>query len=434
MNRPKKTLIYLMSVILILTLSVVGCGSSSASSKNDNNGSKVVKVSAQAWMIDKFHLKQAADDFMAKNPGVQVEIEPYADNQVLSNFALQWIQNKSATDIVIVDGASTAVQFLAKDLIVDFNKTNFFQGTTAKENFVGESLVFTSVDGIQFALPYGLEAYDISANKKYFKEAGLTDAQGNIIPPKTWQDVYEYAKKMTKKEGNKVVRPGMTIQWGPNALSSMIAVEQAIRGSFYKPDGKTLTFDTPEMRDIFKIWKQGVDEGVFSIDTFTNKDAGRNSFNAGQVPMIFETAAHVPEAMPTIGQENSVVLAVPGSTKNGSYGFAAGIIVPKASKNQDLALKFVREGLMTDVQVGVATQWGKLPVIKNYFDKINADWKTEMYNLVKISKTAPMYRDLPKLQIFGQKQLQEYLIGHEDLNTFVANLEKSIADADKNTR
>src|SRR5690606_13450287 len=115
-------------------------------------------------------------------------------------------------------------------------------------------------------------------------------------------------------------RPGMTIQWGPNAMSTMISVEQAVRGSFYKDDGKTLTFDTPEMREVLKIWKKGVSEGVFSIDTFANTDAGRSNFNAGNIPMVLETAAHVPEAAPTIAAENSVVRAMPGSMENGSYG------------------------------------------------------------------------------------------------------------------
>lgn len=426
--RRKRKIMAALGVFALITMAAAGCGSGSSSGSGGNE----VNVAAQAWMIEKFHMPDMVKRFESANPGVRVNIVEYPDNQALSNFALQWSQRKSDQDVVVVDGASVAVQFLAKDLIIDFNKTNFFEGPTAKENFVGESLSFDELNGVQFAIPIGLETYNISANKTYFQKAGLLDANGEIPAPATWEDLYKMAAAMTERDASgNVVRPGMTIQWGPNAVSTMLAVHQAVRGSFYKSDNATLTFDSPEMREVLQIWKRGVEEGVFSIDTFSNKDAGRSNFNAGNVPMVLETVAHVPEAIPTIGAENSTVLAMPGSSENGSYGFTAGIIVPTASKNQDLAIKFIQQAMMSDVQVGVGEEWGKLPVIKAEFDKIHADWKTAMYDLVKISKPAPMYRDLPQIQVTGKQMLQEYLTGQDDLDTFVRELESLIENANK---
>ena len=428
----KKFVVFATLVAFLAMMALSGCSSKPAS--KEGTAPKVIRVGAEAWMVDKLSLKKSADLFMANNPGIEVKIQPYADRQVLSNFALQWSQNKSDVDVVLVDGASTAAQFLAKDLIIDFNKTKFFEGPTARENFVGKSLEFCAVEGIQFAIPIGLEVYDINVNKKHFVEAGLVDAAGKIREPQTWQEVYEFAKKMTKREGDKVVRHGMTIQWGPNAYSVLNAVEQAARGSFYKADGKTNTFDTPEMREIFQIWRKGVEDGTFSIDTFTNKDAGRNNFNAGQVPMLLQSAAHVAEAAPTVGKENLILISIPGAKKNGSYGFSAGIIVPKASPNQELAIKFIQQGLMSEAQAEAGTRWGKLPVIKKHFDKIDTEWKTHIFNLVQISKPNPFYKDLPKITIETTKQLQEFLMGKQNLDTFLRNLEDVIAKADKNAR
>lgn len=430
MTRQRKgtTVIALASVA---AMALAGCASSEGGPGNSASDSNEITVAAQAWMVEKFHMADMVEKFEDANPGKTVNVVEYPDNQALSNFALQWSRGESNQDIVVVDGASVAVQFLAKDLIIDFNETDFFEGTTAKDQFIGETLAFDSLNGVQFAIPVGLETYNISANKTYFEEAGLLDADGEIPNPESWEDLYEMASAMTVKNGDTVTRPGMTIQWGPNAMSTMIAVEQAVRGSFYQSDDETLTFDTPEMREVLEIWKKGVDEGVFSIDTFANKDAGRSNFNAGNIPMVLETIAHVPEAAPTIGKENSKVVAMPGSLENGSYGFTAGITVPSASKNQDLALKFIQEGMMSDVQVDVGLEWGKLPVIKEHFDKIDAPWKTEMYDLVKISEPAPMYRDLPKIQDSGKQMLQEYLTGNTDLDTFLADLEGLIDEADK---
>lgn len=426
--KKQRNFLAVIAATSVAALTLAGCGGGSGESDGDpaaEGESKTIDVAAQAWMVEKFHMDDMVTKFEEANQGTTVNIVEYPDNQSLSNFALQWSQGKSNQDVVVVDGASVAVQFLAQDLIIDFNETNFFEGATAKENFIGETLEFDSLNGVQFAIPIGLETYNISANKTYFEEAGLLNADGEIPNPQTWQELYEMAAALD-------VKPGLTIQWGPNAVSTMIAVEQAVRGSFYAEDGETLTFDTPEMREVLKIWKKGVDEGVFSIDTFSNKDAGRSNFNAGNVPMVLETIAHVPEAIPTIGEENSKVVAMPGSLENGSYGFTAGIIVPSASENQDLALDFIKEGMMSDVQVAVGEEWGKLPVIQEHFDKIDAPWKTAMYDLVKISEPAPMYRDLPEIQVTGKQMLQEYLTGQTDLDTFLSNFEAVIADANKN--
>src|SRR5690606_26907080 len=122
-----------------------------------------------------------------------------------------------------------------------------------------------------------------------FEEAGLVDADGNIPVPANWEELYDMASALSEHTGG----PGMTIQWGPNAVPTMIAVEQAARGDIFADDGTTMTFDTPEMREVLEIWRRGVEEGVFSIDTFANKDAGRSNFNAGSLPMLLETASRV---------------------------------------------------------------------------------------------------------------------------------------------
>lgn len=433
-SRKSTPLIAVAAAAMTLAACAGQGGAAPGGNVTQNTESTSINVAAQAWMVEKFHMNDMVKTFEAANPGTTVKVVQYPDNQSLANFSLQWSQGQSDQDVVVVDGSSVAVQFLAKDMIIDFNKTDFFSGPTAKDKFVGESLKFNTLAGVQFAIPIGLETYNISANKKYFDKAGLTGANGQIPNPATWDELYEMAKKLTVKQGNTVKTPGMTIQWGPNAVSTMISVEQAVRGSFYKEDGKTLTFDTPEMRKVLQIWKKGVDEGVFSIDTFSNKDAGRSNFNAGNVPMLLQTAAHVAEAMPTIGKENARLVAMPGSAENGSYGFTAGIIVPSASKNQALALKFIKEAMMSDVQVVVAKEWGKLPVLKSEFEKIDAAWKDEMYELVKISKPAPMYRDLPEIQEKGKQMLQQYLTGKTDLDTFLANFEALIGQANLNAK
>jgi multiple sugar transport system substrate-binding protein len=440
----KKSILKVLSVTVacsVMALSV-GCSKSPAKdaaapssvNKPAAEEPKVLKIGAESWMVEKLQLDKAVEKFKKNHPDIDVSLQPYADRNVLPNFALQWSQGKTDVDIAMTDGTANAVQYLSKDLLLDINKTDFFTGNTAKENFVGKTLEFGNLDGFQFAIPYSLEAYAINVNKKMFKEAGLTDAQGNVIPPKNWQEIYEYAKKLTKKENGKVVQQGMTIQWGPNAQSTMITVEQAAKGTFYK-DKNVLTYDTPEMREILPIWKKGADEGVFSIDTFTNKDAGRNNYKAGQVAMLLQSGSHAAEAAPTVGSENTTVIPIPGSDKNGTYAFSAAIIIPKPTKAPKLAVQFIKEAMMDEgVMADAATKWGKLPVLKNSFDKVQGEWKDTLYKIIEKSVTAPFYRDYPVLEKNTPVNLQNYLTGKTDLDTFIKQEEKMIAEIDKNAK
>src|SRR5690625_960842 len=386
---------------------------------SSGSGYESVTIAAEPWMIEKLGFPAMAEAF-TEDTGIEVNVVEYADPEALSSFSLQWKTGSADQDLVVVDGASTGVQFLEQDLIVDFNETGVFSGPLTKEDFVGEALAFNEKDGVQFSLPIGLETYNISANKSFFEDADLLTSDGEMPTFEDWEAVYDAAKAIYEDTGN----PGMTIQWGPNAFSTMLSVEQAGRGDFYGPDGMTATFDTEEKREVFSIWKRGVDEGVFSTDTFSNKDAGRSNYNARGLAMLLETAAHVPEAAADIGEENAVLMQMPGSDQNGSYGFSAGIVMPKASENQEVAVQFLQEAVMTDLQVEPGLEWGKLPVIKSAFDEIDADWKDGMYETVQLSVPAPMYPDLVKIQDRSKQMLQEYLTGSEnDPDDFIGKLE-----------
>jgi len=413
-----------------LLVGTVGCASSAAPGDEKKTPS-VLDVGVQPWMVTKGKMDLVVENFEKANEGIKVNLVEYADNQTLANYALQWAQNKTSVDVVVVGTCSQAVQFLPKKFIIDFDKTDFFSGTTAKDKFVDTTLEGCNLDGFQYGVPIALEIYGISANKKLFEGSKYLDANGDIIPPKNWTEIHEMAKALTIKDGDRVVRPGMSIQWGSNGFNTMLALQKSLTGSFYKADGKTLTFDSPEVRDALKIWREGVVDGSFTIATFTDKNAGANAMNSGQLPMMLQSAAGVPESAATIGVENATFIPLPGSIENGSRGGPGGIIVPEATNKKELALKFIKEGLMSDVQVAVGQQWGKLPVMKEWFDQIDASWKDEVYAISQKSTPSPEYKDLPKLQLSVVRDLQGYLSGEMSVDEFISGVEKQIADAEK---
>ena len=109
-----------------------------------------------------------------------------------------------------------------------------------------------------------------------FKDAGLVDENGGALVPKTWDDVYEFAKKLTKTENGVVTQQGCTIQWSKDIHGTVLGILQASCGGLYQDDGITVNFQSQEFKDILAIWQKGVKDGVFSTETFADYDAGKN--------------------------------------------------------------------------------------------------------------------------------------------------------------
>ncbi len=70
------------------------------------------------------------------------------------------------------------------------------------------------VDGVRktFAYPSGVTSLGLAYNKEMFKEAGIVDENGEAKPPKTLDEMREYAKKLTDK-GNRQYGIVLPMKW-----------------------------------------------------------------------------------------------------------------------------------------------------------------------------------------------------------------------------
>jgi len=84
------------------------------------------------------------------------------------------------------------------------------------------------------ALPWNTDNRALIYNKKHFQEAGLDPNK----PPKTWEDLLDYAVKLTKREGNDVKRAGLVAEG--HGTNWSIGWHWAAGGQWLKagPDGK----------------------------------------------------------------------------------------------------------------------------------------------------------------------------------------------------
>lgn len=397
---------------------------------------QVLRITGQSWMIQKILIEEAAKRFMEDHPNVKVEISTYAEDAVISNYAIDWARGKTPVDIAIIQGAQFAAQFVARNLIYNFdNELNFFTGDFSRDKFVGVGLESSKIQGVTYEIPLITEAYALVINNKMFEQAGLVDAQGKPLVPKTWEELYQFAKKLHKVENGVVVQQGASIQWSvTNTYATLLSVLRASRGTVYGADGVSISFDNPEFREIMKVWKKGADEGVFSKEMYVDHFAGRNSLMAGKLAILLDSGSRWIEGASTLGKDSVTVIPFPGADKGGSYGWGTGIIIPKASPVPELAVQFIKEQLLgEEVQVGTVNQYGKMPALLKFFEKADDPEWTVMRAIADASGAPPTYKEFSKFQKSTPPILQNYLDGRLTIDQAINEFEKLVASLDKST-
>jgi multiple sugar transport system substrate-binding protein len=429
---------------------LAGCGGSSSSSGSDSSASgsasqassassdaassgesTELRVTVQAWMMGKYDFEGAKASFEANHPGVTVTYNQ-VDNVDVTTSMLEWSQGRTSCDIAIGGDRSQTVSYAANDYIVEFTEENFFNGDFTKDKFYDTFLENGNIEGKQFMIPLLGEVVGIVCNKDMMDEAGLLDENGEIIPAETWDELYEYAEKLTK-DG----QTGLGIDWGSNMmLYTYEACLNGVAGSIYKEDGTTMEFTGDDVAEVLDVWKKLVDNGYTTTDVFADMDANRTQFKSGQLAMHLAPASRWIEASAddVLGEDAVGVMAVPGTDKNGSVNYIHGIVIPKVSENQELAIQFIKEELLKDsFQQGAINTYGKMSPLKSHYENLENKYWPTVLGFTENAITSPLYKDMTKLDQYIQTEMQEYLTGSSSLDDFQNNMDKYIGELDLST-
>lgn len=427
----------LVSIILaiLMVISMTSCNAAPGTQDEPPAGSdkeKVIRIACESWHVTKVFLEHAAEAFEADHPGVKVDLQVYADQSVISNYAINWAAGNTPVDMVIVDGTEFCKQFLAKDLIYDWeNELNLYHYID-KEEFVPSAVDAGRIDGKLYCLPIMQEVDAVSINTKMFKEAGLVDENGDVLLPRTWEEFHEYAQKMTVVDSNGVVQQqGAVIQWNDDLPATVMGTLCALNGTLLGEDGITIDFDNENFRNTLEIWKAGIKDGSFSIETFADTEAGRNGFKAGTVGMLFESSGRWIEGGNEFGMENVTVAPLPGNYDS-TLGYINGVFMPKCAENTELCLQFITEQILGEYcQMNEMDQYGKLPSITKYFEMATDTRWLNILDSVTNAQPIPTYKDASKLREEMRSIVQEALISDEPASIATKALQDLVDGLDK---
>lgn len=140
------------------------------------------------------------------------------------------------------------------------------------------------LDGQVYAVPFHNSTPLLYINADHFRAAGLDPSK----PPQTWSELLEAAKKLTKREGEKVTQWGLSMPGNYDYLGWIVtALTMSNGGRYYNEDFPgEVYYDTPSMLGAVTYWRDLIEKYKVVPSGVVAGPAVTTSFLAGQTSMM----------------------------------------------------------------------------------------------------------------------------------------------------
>lgn len=234
-------------------------------------------------------IDQMTQDFNAENPDVQVQAV-YTGNYDDTVTAIQTaIQGGNAPDLFVslatqrFTMADTKMAMPLDDLIAADP-----EGQAFIDDFIDGFMLDSYVDGATYSIPFQRSTMVLFYNKDAFREVGLDPE----APPKDWNELVEYAQKLTNENryGVAIALNSGSAQWAFTGFS----LQNCTNGvGLMSADGKEVYFDTPENVEALQLWLDLQNKYQVMAPGIVQWTDMPTQFLAGQVAMIYHTTGNL---------------------------------------------------------------------------------------------------------------------------------------------
>ncbi|WP_159635935.1 ABC transporter substrate-binding protein [Erysipelothrix anatis] len=343
-----------ISFMLVLLFVIVGCGRESQEMTTVHTSEIDTPVTIDFWSFwgsqaRRPIIEEIIADFNESNESVQVKhtYNPYGD---IWTKELAAISAGNPPDVVINDINATRIRGdkqRAEDL------SEFFEDDFSGQYFPNLWDAVSNDNGI-YGIPFNTDTRVLFYNKNHFKEVGLDPKK----PPKTWNELTEYARMLDKKTDSTFNRLGFYPLYNVDAGLWLINAN----GENYVDDSGHPSVDSEINKDVFEWlleWKNHY--GTDTINRYQASVDNQQShpFFTQELSMIVATGTFYNE-FKQWGQDFDVGVAFipeyePG-TGHTSWGGGFVAEIPYGAKNKEESWQFIKHLTGFDSQ----TKWGYL--------------------------------------------------------------------------
>ncbi|MDI4648655.1 ABC transporter substrate-binding protein [Cohnella hashimotonis] len=290
-------------------------------------------------------IEQMTQEFTKQNPNITVKpvyTGSYADTAVKTQAG---VQSKTPPDVAVLQ-STELFSLLDMNAIVPLDDFIAQEGGASYlSDFYPAFLANSQTDGKTYSIPFQRSTIVLYYNKDKFKEAGLDPAK----PPKTWQEMKDYAKKLTHDGtwGLEIPVTGFGY-W----MLQTFALQNG--NNLMTQDGKKVMLDTPENVEGLQYWTDLSKTDKVMPEGATDWGTVPSDFLEGKTAMMYHTTGN----LTNVKKNAKFDFGVSFLPANKTYGSPTGggnfyIFKDIDPKKQEAAWKFVK--FMTESER--AAQW-----------------------------------------------------------------------------
>ena len=342
----------LMAFVMVFT----ACGSQNgpAPSAGGNqtttaSGQKVVELTMwQQW--GNGHEKEVLDsiikDFEKENPNIKInEIAFKAEDnpKILTSIA-----GGNPPDILDLQTTAVIGEWAAKGALTPLNEY-IDRDKVDKNKFIPASWNSVTYKDQIYAMPFVAFNEGLLWNKKMFREAGLDPEK----PPKTFDEMIEFNKRLTKVDADgKITQMGFIPNWPVSHLYSSLGWQTGA-GFFNAAENKT-TVNEPAIVQALQ-WERKFYNGYNpqKVQNFVSSSGeyltAQDLFESGKLAICIDGSwvirfiqENIPELAPDIGAAYIPTPANHPERYGTSFIDVNPQIIPKGAKHPDEAWKFIK--------------------------------------------------------------------------------------------
>ncbi len=296
-------LIFIVLALLIVSACQSGSGNNSSNggtSAETGNSEKGEQVTIKFWYPGagpaEDAVKEVVAAFESKHPNVKIDYSVVQWSEFFQKLSVGYAGGM-APDIHGL-GFGQFFYTVMQDQYMNLNDFIEQDQWDGKEDFFQDVLKLGQYEGGQYAFLMP-EVRPFVWRKDFFAEAGLDPEK----PPQTYEELYEYAKKLTVYDSNgKTTRAGIDIQTqnGEQSYMSMLLLQGGQDMNIYEPNGNPM-FDSEVSIDLVKRMTDLVKEGV--VIPSHNHQLEGSLFKNSMAAMAFEQQPYVEELVSNIGAD-----------------------------------------------------------------------------------------------------------------------------------
>jgi len=353
--------------ILLIVLIIISLGFGCGERNNKTADAKIKLVFWHSFVASTIPaLNELIDKFETEHPNIQIEAQYIPSGDALIQKLITAIRSKTAPDI----------SWLHSDFLEDlveadaiYKMEDFINGSNGLaegeiEDIYPALIQFSSWRGTLYSLPMEATNLALIYNKEMFRKAGLDPEQ----PPKTWDELHEFSKKLTfdKDKNGKDDQTGMFIPIYPDRgpLGSWMVWQwepflwQA-GGDIINEEQTKVLYDGEGGVKALELWQKIYRD--LRLRTFTSDfDV---AFASKRLAMSMDGPWNLPRYKDLLKNLDWAFAPLPtGPVKQATVVGGEYLAIFKQSKHPDVAWQFLKWIIEPEIQAFWAMRSGYLPI------------------------------------------------------------------------